>query len=551
MCQDLHAYLLLNTTEGAKLTHQSSCSEDPQTIVFVGEHIPPECGSKFERCNVTVTKRNQRTVALISLIRGVGLTLYNHTSSGPQYLNHHVLDIPERLQCRMTAMFPLQPGDYIFGQCLNLTQSENDNIKHLLVYVNFTDITRSVFYQDNGRYSVEHLFEPSLFSEFVLAPDPRCVVDDSFHIYSVDDGYVLDFSKESSSDRFTYQAYCINHHGCSHAKRLALVSRNTLAVYCSNETILYDVCSTPTITTPRPCQVQELSLNELEVFHASVSGTPHFCSKEAYILHKDDTLTLVHKDMTNWTVPLLTPPTDRIDSASCSQVGNETYFLSYGESGQTYLTRVTENVTNLIGRNTLVSNVPPKIIQQRYAVVNNRSESLVFNLSCTEPQIQVHHPYHLATVVVAETTHECECTRQMAVNVTAEPPTEYSGGTDGTVEPPADISSSTDGTTEPPAGASSSTDGTTEPPAGASSSADGTTEPPAGASSSTDGTTEPPTDNSSGTDTTFSIATTMGIDRPEEALVVGTTVSASVVLFVIFLSLLVIGVIVCSVCNCW
>ena len=157
----------------------------------------------------------------------------------------------------MTAMFPLQPEDYIFGQCLNLTQSENNNIKHLLVYVNFTDITRSVFYQDNGRYSVERLFEPSLFSEFVFAPDPRCVVGDSYHIYSVDDGYVLDFSKESSSDRFTYQAYCINHHGYSHAKRLALVSRNTLAVYCSNETtILYDVCSTPTITTPRPCLVQ-------------------------------------------------------------------------------------------------------------------------------------------------------------------------------------------------------------------------------------------------------------------------------------------------------
>ena len=188
--------------------------------------------------------------------------------------------------------------------------------------------------------------------------------------------------------------------------RLVLVSHNTLAVYCSNVTILYDVCSTPIITTSQSCRVGQLSLNELKVFHATVSGTPHFCSEEVYVLQKDSTLTVVYKDTTNWTILLLTPPTDQVIYASCSQVGNETFFLSYWDSGQTYLTHVAQNVTNLIGRNTRVSNVPPKIFQQRYAVVNNRSESLVFNFSCTAPQIQVNHPHHLATVVVAETTHE-------------------------------------------------------------------------------------------------------------------------------------------------
>jgi len=259
-------------------------------------------------------------------------------------------------------------------------------------------------------------------------------------------------------------------------------------------TILYDVCSTPIITTPQSCRVGQLSLNELKVFHATVSGTPHFCSEEVYILQRDSTLTVVYKDATNWTIPLLTSPTDQIIYASCSQVGNETLFLSYWDSGQTYLTLVTQNVTNLIGRNTRVSNVPPKIFQQRYAVVNNRSESLVLNLSCTAPQIQVSHPHHLATVVVAETTHECECT-QMA-------PTEPS-----TV---------------------------------------GTTETPAGISNGTDGTTETPTENSSSPDTTVNMST-MSVVRPEETLIVGAAVSTSVVVFAILLSLVVMGIIVCSV----
>jgi len=306
---------------------------------------------------------------------------------------------------------------------------------------------------------------------------------------------VLDFRKESSSDGFTYDAYCINHHGCSHAERLALVSRNTLAVYCSNVTILYDVCSTPIITTPQSCRVGQLSLNELKVFHATVSGTPHFCSEEVYVLQRDSTLIVIYKDATNWTIPLLTSPTDQIIYASCSQVGNETLFLSYWDSGQTYLTLVTQNVTNLIGRNTRVSNVPPKIFQQRYAVVNNRSESLVFNLSRTAPQIQVNHPHHLATVVVAETTHECECTQQMA-------PT----------EPQADIFNSTDGTTETPAG----------------------------------------TENSSSTDTTVNMTdsiSTMSVVHHDETLVVSAAVSTSV-MFAIILSLVVMGVIACSVWYC-
>ena len=532
-CQDLHAYLLLNTTEGTKLTHQSSHSETPQTTVFVGEYIPPECGINLQRCNVTTTTGNQRTVALISLVRGVGLTLYNHTSSGLQYLNHHVLALPESLHCRMTATSPLRAEGYVLGLCLNLTRPENDNIEHLLVYVNFSNITSSVFYQDNSRYSAEHLFEPSRFSEFVFAPDARCIVDDSYHIYSVDDGYVLDFRKESSSDAFTYDAYCINHHGCSHAERLVLVSRNTFAMYCSNVTILYDVCSTPIITTSQSCRVGQLSLNELKVFHATVSGTPHFCSEEVYVLQRDSTLTVVYKDTINWTIPLLTPPTDQIIYASCSQVGNETFFLSYWDSGQTYLTHVAQNVTNLIGRNTRVSNVPPKIFQQRYAVVNNHSESLVFNLSCTAPQIQVNHPHHLATVVVAETTHECECTQQMA--------------------PTAGISNSTDETTETPAGISNSTDETTAMTAGTSSSTDETTATTAGSSSSTDGTTETPTENSSSTDTTVNMTvsiSTMSVARPGETLVVGAAVSASVVVFVIILSLVVMGVIAWSVWYC-
>ena len=413
-------------------TYQSSLSKDPQIIFFHGEYIPHECGPNFQRCNITIIEHNHRTVALISLIRGVGLVLYNHSANILQLLDRHVLPIPESLQCHMTSMFELRAGRYVLGHCLNLMRPQNKNIRHLEIFINFTNIASSVWYESDERYSSENLYAPDTFSGFVYAPDTSCASGDPYHIYSVDDGYVLDFRKEFSSSRFSYSDYCINRQDCQLVTKLVYVTRERLAVYCAGGlTILYDTCSTPTITETKSdhCSIYKLSLKEVGVFNVSVNGTPYFCSADTYVLHKNSTLTLVQNEISNWTIPMPIPPTDPIIDAICSNFDNETYFVSYHQSGETYLTRLNENTTNLIGRAILERNIPPKIDHQRYTVVNNDSASLVYDFSCMEPRVQVDHPYHLAAVVEAGGTQQCECGTDETTEASAELPT---NGTDAT-----------------------------------------------------------------------------------------------------------------------
>lgn len=313
VCQILHTFLLLNTTEGVAFTYQSSLSKDPQTITFPGEYIPDECGPNFQRCNITIVEQNQRTVAVTPLIRGVGLLSYNHSTNVLQFFEKYVLPIPESWQCRITSMYKLRTGR-LLAHCLNL-RTENKNIKHFELSVNFTNIASSVWYESHERYRPEKLYAPDSFSGFVYAPDTSCASGDPYHIYSVDDGYVLDFRKEYSSYTFTYDPYCINHQGCQLVTKLAYVTRERLAVYCTGGvTILYSTCSTPTITESRSdhCSVGQLSLKEVAVFDSLVNGTPYFCSPDTYVLHKSNILTLVQNEDSNRTIPLLTPPTDPV-----------------------------------------------------------------------------------------------------------------------------------------------------------------------------------------------------------------------------------------------
>lgn len=542
VCQILHTFLLLNTTEGVAFTYQSSLSKDPQTITFPGEYIPDECGPNFQRCNITIVEQNQRTVAVTPLIRGVGLLSYNHSNNDLKFLEKYVLPIPESWQCRITSMYMLRTGR-LLAHCLNLMRPENMNIRHFELSVNFTNIASSVLYEGNVRYRSEDLYAPDSFSGFVYAPDTSCASGDPYHIYSVDDGYVLDFRKEYSSYTFTYDPYCINHQGCQNVTKLAYVTRERLAVYCAGgRTILYSTCSTPTITESRSghCSVGQLSLKEVAVFDSLVNGTPYFCSPDTYVLHKNNILTLVQNEDSNRTIPLLTPPTDPVVDASCSILDNEIFFLSFHQSGETYLTRVNENATTLIGRGILEHNIPPKIYHQRYTAVNNGSASLVVDFNCVEPRVQVDRPYHLAVVVEAKATQKCECGAGETTEVTELP----TNGTNATTE----ISDPTsEATSEATRGTPMSTGTTSKAPSSTDtnnetfSSMDATTKAPsntAETTSSMDATTE----------FLASLPNTT-IDIAVQELVVVATVSSSVS-FIILLILIVTVIAVVSAHLC-
>ena len=534
-CQIIHTFLLLNTTEGVAFTYQSSLSKDRQTITFPGEYIPDECGPNFQGCNITIVEQNQRTVAVTPLIRGVGLLSYNHSTNVLQFFEKYVLPIPESWQCRITSMYMLRTGR-LLAHCLNL-QAENKNVKHFELSVNLTNIASSVWYESHERYRPEKLYAPDSFSGFVYAPDTSCASGDPYHIYSVDDGYVLDFRKEYSSYTFTYDPYCINHQGCQNVTKLAYVARERLAVYCAGgRTILYSTCSTPTITESRSdhCSVGQLSLKEVAVFVSLVNGTPYFCSPDTYVLHKNNTLTLVQNEDSNRTIPLLTPPTDPVVDASCSILDNEIFFLSFHQSGETYLTRVNENTTTLIGRGIPEHNIPPKIYHQRYTAVNNDSGSLVFDFNCVEPRVQVDHPHHLAVVVEARATQKCECG---AGETSTELPTNGTNATENlntTTETPSTVTETPSTTTETPST-------TTETPSTTTETSSVTTETSNTTTETLAITTETPT---ASTDAT----TEVRVDIPNE-LLNGTTIG--IVSFAMVVCLVAVMVVIgVSACVC-
>ena len=522
-------------------TYQSSLSKDPQTILFHGEYVPHECGPNFQRCNITIVEHNHRMVALIPLIQGVGLISYNHSTNVLQLLEKHVLPIPENFQCHMTSMFKLQARRFVLGHCLNLMRPQNKNIRHLEIFINFTNIASSVWYKSDNRYQSEDLYAPDSFSGFVYAPDTSCASGDPYHIYSVDEGYVLDFRKEFSSSRFSYNPYCINRQGCLLVTKLVYVTRERLAVYCAGGlTVLYDTCSTPTITETRSnhCSVYGLSLKEVGVFNVSVNGTPYFCSADTYVLHKNSTLTLVQNEDSNWTIPMPIPPTDPIIDARCSIFDNDIYFVSYHQSGETYLTRLNENTTNLMGRAILERNIPPKIDHQHYTVVNNDSASLVYDLSCMEPRVQVDHPYHLALVVEVSGTQQCECGTDETIEASAELPTDGTVATD-TLNATSEVPSNIDATTN----THSNTDATTK----ISSSTDVTTETPSNTNITTDAPNVDETASGIYVNSADSILNGTNVIANQVLVIVATV---SCVTFVVLLTLTVIVIIVVSAYVC-
>ena len=224
----------------------------------------------------------------------------------------------------------------------------------------------------------------------------------------------------------------------------------------------------------------------------------------------NNTLTLVQNKDSNRTIPLLTPPTDPVIDASCSILDNEIFFLSFHQSGETYLTRVNDNATTLIGRGILEHNIPPKIYHQRYTAVNNDSGSLVFDFNCVEPRVHVDHPHHLAVVVEARTTQKCECG---ADETSTELPTNGTNATETlntTTETPSTVTETPSTVTETPST-------TTETPSTVTETPTTTTETPSTTTETSSVTTETPS-----TTTETSSVTTVTPSATTETLAITT-----------------------------
>lgn len=116
------------------------------------------------------------------------------------------------------------------------------------------------------------------------------------------------------------------------------------------------------------------------IFDAYVIGWPCFHSKNAYIVHASNTVTLLHNRRSGWIILLQTQLTNVVVDASCSKLDKDVFFCSYLQSGQAYLTHVNRNITNMFGKNNAK-------VAKCFTSAKNNSVSLVLDFSSTVLQI--------------------------------------------------------------------------------------------------------------------------------------------------------------------
>ena len=419
-CNTVNAILVESKGDEAVVTIQSSVAADPSSGITFASGIPSECGNDFKRCPLTLLRREgQQPVLIVSLVAGAGLIMLEYDGLQYRAVRFYTVPYPDGVDCHLTTVFDLRVS--VLGLCLNLNDSVNCNVFHLVLSIDFDNLTLSQFVIDNTNYANQALSLPTSVSEFVLFNKVRCDHFDDI-VFFLDDAFLMNFNVENGVEYDSFDTQFLS--VCMTTSRVARISNQKLVAYCvSNTTLVMDVCERETVNS-NPV------VTNIQPYVKPINGTPHFCNEHIKLVHNATTLTLSSEQngVSDFTVPVPARPEDvlwaRCITFPVNATFNETVFVYATKDGRTRITAITENVTKDFANTDSQSTF---IQQGKYLAVNSVSgSSQVFNLSCSTdvPLFAVDHPVHLMLVMEDnDSTQSCQCTPEDPTTVTSPDPT--------------------------------------------------------------------------------------------------------------------------------
>ena len=390
MCERLHLFIISNDTNGTALTYKNTHTTEVSLTTF-DDYLPSSliCGNDYRRCNVHVTSNSDETIRVVifPLNSGIGLASYDHLTPNDTLVYRDKLLLIQEIQSCTFVYFTESQG-LLFGYCLDLS---DDNMIHALqVVIDYNNLTLSGVQRRNGDED-ERLYNiPSLSNFIFFEGMDGCFSDDNSHVVFLDEGFLLDHSFASKDITFDVDSV---DDSCSSVSRLQRLGNGCrLAAYCDGRVILFHTLN-----------------NQRTVYTEAIYGQVFLCPDLEFVGFRNETLTLYNVNQQPFGNSM-SFPFGAILQGECLRSNQGFILFTSLEDGRTILVNFSGSSYHQLGESEHAMLIASKVKGQ-IAVVNNGSETLLYNLSltCAQNPVVLPNNFILTNFFSTSTTERCQC----------------------------------------------------------------------------------------------------------------------------------------------
>ena len=343
------------------------------------------CGDKYERCNAIIASNVGRTVrvVLFPVDMGVALASFDYSNLDDTFVYREQYILPNSIpDC--TFVFFIED---LIGYCLEAKTSYR--IIAFRIYVDFSALSSSSIRQSAlVTQTLDDITSLSNFVFFHQLIQDNCFDNEGNHVLFINNRHFFDHGllNERISRHFDERIDST----CSRLHRVGSVC--SLAVHCNNSVLL--------ITTR----------GQGSIFTEAEYGQTFFCPNEDFVSFQNGTLTLHHPSGLQFGNSI-SFPLGEIDEGYCLHVSGNFFFIATMDNGRTLLVNFTDASYQELGICDFSMAVPPARVKDHFAIVNNGSDTQVYNLglACMPEPLVIPGNFHLVTTFSTRTMDWCRC----------------------------------------------------------------------------------------------------------------------------------------------
>lgn len=388
MCQRLHTFIISQDANITYLTYGNT-GGDSEVATFENLLLPSRtiCGDKYERCNAIIASNAGRTirVVLFPVEMGVALVSFDYSNHNDTFVYRDQYVLPNSIpDC--TFVFFIED---LIGYCLEAKTSYR--ISAFRIYIDFSALSSSSIWQSALVTStLNDIASLSNLVFFRQLKQDSCFDNEGNHVLFTNNG---DFFDHSLFDEmvFHYPDEQIDS-TCSRLHRVGSVC--SLAVYCNDSALLIDT----------------RGQGRDSIFMEAEYGQTFFCPNEDFISFQNGTLTLHHPSGMQFGNSI-SFPSGEINEGYCLHVADDFFFIATMDNRQTLLVNFTDASYQELGDCDFSTAVPLARIEGHFAVVNNGSDTQVYNLglACMPEPLVLPGNFRLVTTFSTRTVDRCRC----------------------------------------------------------------------------------------------------------------------------------------------
>ena len=356
-------------------------------VTFENLLLPSQtlCGDTYERCNAIIASNAAVRVVLFPVDMGVALASFDYSNLDDTFVYREQYILPNSIpDC--TFVFFIED---LIGYCLEAKIPYR--IIAFRIYVDFSALNSSSI-QRNALVTrtLDDITSLSNFVFFHQLKQDSCFGNEGNHVLFINNGDFFDHSLHDDGI-FLYSHERIDS-TCSRLHRVGSVC--SLAVHCNNSALLIDIRG----------QGHDLIFTEAEY------GQTFFCPNEDFISFQNGTLTLHHPSGLQFGNSI-SFPLGEINDGYCLHVAGNFFFIATMDNGQTLLVNFTDALYQELGDCDFSMAVPPARVKGHFAIVNNGSDTQVYNLglACMPEPLVIQGNFHLVTTFSTRMMDRCQC----------------------------------------------------------------------------------------------------------------------------------------------